>query len=191
MTTHRPATPEVLYGKGAFQFNVQEFPGAAPRLAPCWHPALPEVAVQDDYDALTTNYRTKPYGMWFIASVAWKMAVFALSIVLFPFTARAAEPCKVNLQTATPAQLALLPGIGEKTAALIAEAKPATLDELDGVKGIGAVKLAAITPHAAFGAEETTCTEKQKLPRKATGGTGETRETESDTVRKEEAGGGQ
>lgn len=95
---------------------------------------------------------------------------------LLPFTAsaqstqQAPAPCKVNVQSGTVAELALLPGVGEKTATLIAEAKPATLEALDQVKGIGTVKLSWITPHAVFGSEKTTCTEKQRRPEPAKDG---------------------
>lgn len=97
------------------------------------------------------------------------LAALSLPLLAAPsFAQSASAPCKVNVERGTVQQLALLPGVGEKTAALIAGAHPATLEALDAVKGIGTAKLQAITPYAAFGTNATTCTEKLKLPRKAT-----------------------
>lgn len=171
-STHRPATPEVLHGVGAYQFNVAEFAGASPRLAPCWHPALPEVRV------LPAIPRTNGPGMipgelcYHAGDGRWYgkvlSAILLLALAVPSFAQPAPAPCKVNVEHGTAAELALLPGVGEKTAALIVAAHPATLEALDAVKGIGTAKLAAIAPHAAFGDAETTCIEKLKLPRKAT-----------------------
>lgn len=138
---------------------------ARPARVDFWHPALPEVV--DTSNGRVMIARPFPRDGRFFAR-AVQIATFVLFLLPFTATAQptAPAPCKINLQTATPAQLALLPGIGEKTAALIAEAKPANLDELDAVKGIGTVKLAAIEPYAAFGDAATTCTEKLRLPGK-------------------------
>jgi competence protein ComEA len=51
----------------------------------------------------------------------------------------------VNLNTATPAELETLPGVGPALAAAITAGRPyKTVDDLDKVKGLGAVKLKAI-----------------------------------------------
>lgn len=86
------------------------------------------------------------------------LAALALSL---PSLASSAEPCKVNVHTCTVITCAYLPGVGEKTAALISAAHPADLAALDGIKGIGEKKLEGMKPFLAF-AGETTCTAKQR-----------------------------
>lgn len=57
----------------------------------------------------------------------------------------------VNINTATPAELMLLPGIGKAKAEQIVQlrqSKPfASLDDLKGIKGLGAKRLEAMRPH--------------------------------------------
>ncbi len=79
----------------------------------------------------------------------------------------------VNVNTATAAQLDLLPGIGAKAAKRIIElraVKPfVKLEELRKVKGIGPKKLEKMKPFVAFSGS-TTATLK-KVPVQATGST--------------------
>lgn len=199
--THRPATPEVLYGAGAFQFNVAEFPGATPRLAPCWHSALPEIwhtthpELRNNIAHLMVPYTAHddlgPWETTTCVPVTRRVLAALLLSLLLPLAARATEPCKVNVNTAPPAQLALLIRTGPALAAKIEAARkdPETgaavvLDaaKLDAVSGIGTKWLEYNAPHVAYSGE-TTCVEKLRKP-PATG------ETESDTVRKEASGGG-
>lgn len=60
----------------------------------------------------------------------------------------------VNLNTATPAQLILLPGIGKAKARVIMEkrqAKPfANFQDLEALPGLGKKRLAALKPHVVF-----------------------------------------
>ena len=63
---------------------------------------------------------------------------------------------KVNLNTATAAQLTALPGIGEKLAARIVEYRQKSggfksVQELMNVKGIGEKNLAKLEPHLSVG----------------------------------------
>jgi competence ComEA-like helix-hairpin-helix protein len=81
--------------------------------------------------------------------------------------ARAAIPV-VNINTATPEQLAFLPGVGPVIAQRIVAARESSVgpfksaDDLLNVKGIGAKKLAAMKPHVVTSGA-TTATEKIKV----------------------------
>ena len=66
----------------------------------------------------------------------------------------------VNLNTATPAQLEMLPGIGAARARAVVEARDArggfqSVDDLLAVKGIGEASLAKLRPHLAVDGETT------------------------------------
>jgi DNA uptake protein ComE-like DNA-binding protein len=72
----------------------------------------------------------------------------------------------VNVNTATPEQLQLLPRIGPALAGRIVEARPiADLAALDAVKGMGPAMLELLTPLVTFEGP-TTLTEKVKAPSK-------------------------
>jgi hypothetical protein len=123
-----------------------------------WHPRLPEVDtwnLRPAVRALATNTGRSGWKVFRVIPITALLLALAI-----PATAQ--EPCKVNLTSATVAELALLPGVGAVTAQAIAEAKPADETALDAVKGIGPAKLAAIQPYAVYGAAKTTCTEEQK-----------------------------
>lgn len=112
-----------------------------------------------------------------------KVAIAAFLAALISAQLYAATP-QVNVNTATEAQLMLLPGIGPKLANEIytyAEAGPklydpkasanaacdhkchvTNLSDLDKVKGIGASKLAKLAPYVVF-TGATTATEKIKV----------------------------
>lgn len=155
-----------------------------------WHPALPEVRVlfqrRDIWrDIQPMGVHTFTPGRECRFRQAYTVAAFLLFLLL-PLTAHAAEPCRVNVNSAPPAQLALLINTGPALASKIEAArKPEPLDaaKLDAVPGIGIKWLEHNAPHVAYSGE-TTCMEKLRKP-SATG------ETESDTVRKEASGGGQ
>lgn len=71
----------------------------------------------------------------------------------------------VNVNMATPEQLAMLPGIGPAIAARIVAARPlADLAGLDAVKGIGEKTLTALGPFVTFEGE-TTLSAKVKRPK--------------------------
>lgn len=79
-------------------------------------------------------------------------ALFGLSLLIVASAAQAkAVEGQVNINTATEAELILLPGIGKaKAQQIIAlrQTKPfASVDELKAIKGLGAKRLEAITPH--------------------------------------------
>lgn len=73
----------------------------------------------------------------------------------------------VNLNTATAAQLDLLPGIGEKAAKRIIEHRAKTpfvkVDDLRKVKGFGAKKLEKLRPYLATAGQTTISAKKVKL----------------------------
>lgn len=95
---------------------------------------------------------------------------------------KAALPPRVNVNTATEAELAYLPGIGPKLASAIndykesccnhAEGKGAafkSVDDLLKVKGIKRGKLVAIRPYVVLSGE-TTAMAKIRVPKAAKGG---------------------
>lgn len=89
-----------------------------------------------------------------------------LFAALLPFAAQAAEPCKVNVNSATPAQLALLIRTGPSLAAKIEAARsagPLDAAKLDAVSGIGVKWLEYNSPYVAYSGE-TTCKEKLRKP---------------------------
>ena len=95
-------------------------------------------------------------------------AIVLIAIAALSTSARAsAGPVQpagvVNVNTATAAQLALLPGVGPKLAASIIAARPiADSAALDSVKGIGPRKLAAMSPYVVF-TGATTATAKIRV----------------------------
>lgn len=93
-------------------------------------------------------------------------AALVLSAILSPIAARAAEPCKVNVNTASPAQLALLINTGPALAGKIAAARtagPLDAAKLDAVPGVGPKWIEYNTPHVSYSGE-TTCKDKLKKP---------------------------
>ena len=102
--------------------------------------------------------------------VALITLMLAVSSLAFAADAPHSGAGVVNINSATAAQLALLPGIGEKAAQRIVEyrarhgafAKTADLME---VKGVGAKTFERLSPHIALSGE-TTLTVKIKSPRK-------------------------
>lgn len=91
-------------------------------------------------------------------------AVLTLALVL-PVAASAAPVGKVNVNTATTAQLALLYRVGPKMADAIVAGRPYhSLGDLDRVKGWGEKTAKANAPYVSF-ARETTLKEKVKVLR--------------------------
>lgn len=89
---------------------------------------------------------------------AWTSLAVALALVLAPATALAAKSTVklsgvVNLNTATAAELDLLPGVGEKAAKRIIEFRQKQpfkrVEELVKVKGFGKKKFEKMRPHLA------------------------------------------
>lgn len=149
-----------------------------------WHPDLPKVQSVGAVGvfAMTTQSVTPswPFGTW------RKVAAFA-ALLLCALSLPAQEPCKVNVNTASPAQLVLLIQTGPALAAKIEAARatgPLDAAKLDAVSGVGVKWLEYNSPHVTYSGE-TTCKDKLRKPATAAG------EKESDTVRKEGNGGGQ
>lgn len=98
------------------------------------------------------------------------LILFSLSLSLVAADSPARESARVrvvNVNTATVAQLALLPGVGPKTAAAIVAARPyASADDLLRVKGIGPKRLAAMRAYVVLSGE-TTAKAKIHAPRAA------------------------
>lgn len=90
----------------------------------------------------------------------------ATAAILFSVAPAFAEPCKVNVNAAAPAQVALLIRTGPVLAARIVEARPLDAVKLDAVKGVGEAWMSNNGPHVAF-TGPTTCTEKLKAPKPA------------------------
>lgn len=157
-----------------------------------WCSSLPEVLETDHYET-SQDVHTKTIVQPGIGGTVpvWGhfprvLSTFALLLCL-SLPALAAEPCKVNVNSATPAQLALLINTGPVLAGKIEAARtaaPLTAESLDAVPGVGAKWLEYNAPHVAYSGE-TTCTAKLRKPESETG------ESESDTVRREGSGGGQ
>ncbi len=86
----------------------------------------------------------------FISILSGALLGLSLMVVASELQAKAVEGL-VNINTATEAELTLLPGIGKaKAQQIIAlrQTKPfASVDELKAIKGLGAKRLEAITPH--------------------------------------------
>ncbi len=84
-----------------------------------------------------------------IASVLLALSIAANASALSGARQSAAPVAPVvNVNTATAAQLAFLPGIGSKTAVAIVAGRPyASVADLDKVKGIGPKKLAGMRPY--------------------------------------------
>lgn len=89
-----------------------------------------------------------------------KILVYGLLLMVLGFTSQPAlAAAKINLNTATVAQLVELKGIGEKTAEKIVEYRKkhkfSSVDELVNVKGVGAKTLDKIR-------DQITVTKKKK-----------------------------
>lgn len=97
-----------------------------------------------------------------------KIALALLLSIALPAFAGAAEPaCKVNVNAASPEQLALLIRTGPVLAGRIAEARkaaPLTQATLDAVKGVGEAWNRDNGPHVSYQGE-TTCKDKLKAPK--------------------------
>lgn len=62
--------------------------------------------------------------------------------------ATGSAPARINLNSATKAQLETIPGVGPSMSAKIIAARPfASVDELDKVPGVGAAKIATMRPY--------------------------------------------
>lgn len=82
--------------------------------------------------------------------------------LLLASAAQAAEPCRVNVNEANVAQVALLAQTGPVLAGRILQARqnaPLTWETLDAVKGVGPAWIEKNRPHVAFDGP-TTCTEE-------------------------------
>ncbi len=98
-------------------------------------------------------------------------AFVALSLALLALPTMAAEAGKVNLNTATAEQLALLPRVGPAVAQRIVEHREQNgefkqPEELMLVRGIGEKSFELMAPYVAVSGA-TTLTEKVRVPRKA------------------------
>jgi len=86
-------------------------------------------------------------------SIASRIATALLALVVTTALLAADNP-RVNVNTATEAELQLLPGVGPKIAAKIRATAQAgqfkSIDELIKVKGIGPKKLEQIRPYVAL-----------------------------------------
>ncbi len=157
---HRPLTAGALDGRGS---KLHTFPAIDLEVQTSfWHPALPKVQSVNTVGvfAMTTESVTTswPFGMW------RKVSAFAALLLAFSLPALAAEPCKVNVKEATPAELAFLVQTGPVLAGRIVEIRPADLPALDAVKGVGEKWLAYNQEHVTFSGP-TTCTEKLSKPK--------------------------
>jgi competence protein ComEA len=88
------------------------------------------------------------------ARIAGAASALALLLAFAGAPAQAAEEIQgvVNVNTATAAELEMLPGIGASRAKAVIEAREAkggfkSLDDLLAVKGIGEASLAKLRPH--------------------------------------------
>lgn len=93
-------------------------------------------------------------------------ALAVLLFLLLPVPSFAAEPCRINVNTASPAQLALLINTGPALAGKIAAARtagPLDAAKLDAVSGIGVKWLEYNGPHVAYSGP-TTCETKLRKP---------------------------
>jgi competence protein ComEA len=106
-------------------------------------------------------------------SFRWISTLVALALAVSAVPATAAEPqtAKVNVNTASATQLALLPRVGPAVAARIVEYREAngafkTLEDLMLVRGIGEKTFDLLAPYVAL-AGDTTLKEKVRLPRPA------------------------
>lgn len=178
-----PSDPAPLSSEGQRELDAYtaRLVDAAEGAESFWHPDLPEVSVVHAHRSSGFLPR-----LWSMTREGTKPVVAALLFLLLPAVLQAQKPCKVNVNTASPAQLALLINTGPALAGKIEAARvagPLDAAKLDAVPGVGVKWLEYNGPHVAYSGE-TTCTEKLRKPA-ATG------ETESDTVRKEASGGGQ
>jgi hypothetical protein len=85
----------------------------------------------------------------------------ALLTSILSLPAFASEPCKVNVNAASPAEIQLLARTGEVLAGRIVAGRPLDAGKLDAVKGVGPSWLTVNGPHVAF-TGKTTCAEKIK-----------------------------
>lgn len=93
-----------------------------------------------------------------------RKTIYAALSLLIAAQLYAANP-KVNVNTATCAQLALLPSIGVKTCQNIIDARPyKAVTELTKAKGIKEKRLAKIAPFVVIDGA-TTATKKIKVPK--------------------------
>jgi competence protein ComEA len=107
--------------------------------------------------------------------------VTAMVVALVPFGALAAGKGKAqveltgtaNLNTATAAQLELLPGVGEKTAKQIIEHRQKTpftkVEEIVKVKGFGKKKFDRMKPYLAVSGETTLKAQKKRASQEVQG----------------------
>ena len=108
--------------------------------------------------------------------------LFVVLVVALSSLAVAADDAAagvVNINTAEPEQLQLLPRVGPALADRIIEFREAhgpfgSIDELVAVKGIGETSLAKLEPYVTTGGE-TTLTVKVTLPRSSGGAASATR----------------
>jgi hypothetical protein len=142
-----------------------------------FHPDLPEViaaeslATSQDVHTKVLSIPRRRAGATIGGYVAtWghfprALSAFAILLAL-SIPALAQAPCKVNVNSATPAQLALLIQTGPALAAKIEAARttaPLTSESLDAVPGVGVKWLEYNTPHVAYDGP-TTCTDKLRKP---------------------------
>lgn len=157
---YKPNDPTVLYGIGATGNRSTGFihalsvKGVVDDGIDFWHPALPRE---------TWRHFQRRNGSWGLVKAFASVLLLSL---LIPLTTHAAEPCKVNVNSASPAQLALLIQTGPVLAGKIAAARtagPLDAAKLDAVSGIGVKWLEYNEPHVAYSGE-TTCKDKLKKP---------------------------
>lgn len=138
-----------------------------------WHPWLPEVVevyitrTQDPVEVHTAIWWRGLFGTYPIFQQTDRaLSTFALLFALAVPTFGADPACKVNVNAATPAELALLVQTGPALAGKIEAARtagPLDAAKLDAVPGVGVKWLEYNTPYVAYDGE-TTCKEKQHKP---------------------------
>lgn len=103
---------------------------------------------------------------WALSLVAFAVMVLATWIAT-PFSHAKAIEGVVNVNTASPEELTLLPGVGAAKAAQIVAARQVkpftTLEDLKSVKGIGPKRLEAMSSHVSFSGPTTAKQVGQKV----------------------------
>lgn len=110
-------------------------------------------------------------------STAWLTLLLGVAMVAMPLVGASAAPSNgasalagvVNVNTASPDELSLLPGIGAARAAAIVDVRKSrggfqSIDELMDVKGIGPSMLERLRPHVTLKGKTTARSTKGSSP---------------------------